>query len=272
MNQNNCLAKAELPFSAILLDMDGVLFHGMNPIDGAIDFMHSIKHIPHAFVTNNPIRLPKSMADKMAEIGFRRPDEELIITSGEATAAWLAQQKPGFRFFAIGAGGLHQSLQKYGYEDKDNADYVVVGEGEGLDYAALTTGINLILKQGAQLICTNPDTSVDAFYRGKRAILPGAGALVAPFITATGKQPVIIGKPRPLLYEIALQQLQVQADICLMIGDRPDTDILGAQQLGIQTALVRTGRFAPGEKLPDNMAAPDWDVENLLQLKNLLGL
>ena len=72
--------------------------------------------------------------------------------------------------------------------------------------------------------------------------------------------------------EIALQKLQLQANTCLMIGDRPDTDILGAQQLGIQTALVRTGRFAPGEKLPDKMLAPDWDVENLIQLKQSLGL
>ncbi|MCU7800088.1 MAG: HAD-IIA family hydrolase [gamma proteobacterium symbiont of Lucinoma myriamae] len=268
MIKNNNL----LPFTAILLDMDGVLFHGMNPIDGAMDFMRSIEHIPHVFITNNPIRLPESMADKMAEIGFKRPDEKHIITAGEATATWLSQQKPEFRFFAIGADGLHKSLRKYGYEDKDKADYVVVGEGEGIDYASITTGINLILKQGAQLISTNPDTSVDAFYRGKRAIMPGGGALVAPFIVATGKQPVTIGKPEPLLYEIALQELNVQANDCLMIGDRPDTDILGAQQLGIQTALVRTGRFAPGEKLPDNMLTPDWDVENLMQLKNLLHL
>ena len=272
MNKNNRLSKSNLPFSAILLDMDGVLFHGMNPIEGAIDFMKSIEHIPHVFVTNNPIRLPESMADKMSEIGFKRPDEKLIITSGEATAAWLAQQKPNFRFFAIGAGGLHQSLQKYGYEDKENADYVVVGEGEGLDYLSLTTGINLIIKQGAQLICTNPDTSVDAFYRGKRAILPGAGALVAPFIIATGQQPITIGKPKPLLYEIALQELQVEAGSSLMIGDRPDTAILGAQQIGIQTALVRTGRFAPGEALPDDVSAPDWDVDNLMQLKKSLSL
>ena len=130
-----------------------------------------------------------------------------------------------------------------------------------------------MIKQDAQLICTNPDTSVDAFYRGKRAILAGAGALVAPFIVATGKQPITIGKPKPLLYEIALQTLQTEANNCLMIGDRPDTDIIGAQQLGIQTALVRTGRFRPDEKLPDQMPKPDWDVENLAQLtKHLLCL
>jgi len=272
MNEKSFLSNNSLPFSAILLDMDGVLFHGMNPIDGAIDFMQSIAHIPHVFITNNPIRLPEAMADKMAEIGFKRPDEKRIITAGEATAAWLAQQKPEFRFFAIGADGLHKSLAKYGYADKDNADFVVVGEGEGLDYTSITIGLSLIIKQGAKLISTNPDTSVDAFYRGKRAIMPGGGALVAPFIVATGKQPITIGKPNPLLYEIALQELNVKADACLMIGDRPDTDILGAQQLSIQTALVRTGRFAPGEKLPEDMAVPDWDVDNLVELKNLLAL
>jgi len=270
MKKNKHSENTQIPFSAILLDMDGVLFHGMNPIEGAIDFMHTIEHIPHVFITNNPIRLPQSMADKMADIGFKRPQEKLIITAGEATAAWLAQQKANFRFFAIGADGLHKSLQKYGIEDKEKADYVVVGEGKGIDYAALTIAINLIIKQGAQLISTNPDTSVDAFFRGKHAILPGAGALVAPLIAATGQQPVTIGKPEPLLYEIALQHLQAQPEDCLMIGDRPDTDIIGAQKLSIQTALVRTGRFAPGEELPDKMQLPDWDVENLMQLKKYL--
>jgi NagD protein len=272
MNVKTIIDKSSYPFSAILLDMDGVLFHGMNPIDGAIDFMQSIEHIPHIFVTNNPIRLPQAMADKMLEIGFKRPDEELIITSGEATARWLNQQKSSFHFFAIGADGLHQSLRKYGCEDTENADYVVVGEGEGIDYLSLTTAINLIVKKGAQLICTNPDTSVDAFYRGKRAILPGAGALVAPIVVATGIEPITIGKPKPLLYEIALQKLQAQAENSLMIGDRPDTDIIGAQELGIKTALVRTGRFVPGEQLPETMSLPDWDVDNLMQLKELLGL
>ena len=66
MIKNKFLANSSLPFSAILLEMDGVLFHGMNPIDGAIDFMQRIEHIPHVYITNNPIRLPESMADKKA--------------------------------------------------------------------------------------------------------------------------------------------------------------------------------------------------------------
>lgn len=259
------------PFTAILLDMDGVLFHGMEPIDGAIAFMEIIADFPHAFITNNPIRLPQAVADKLEHIGFKRPLEKFIVTAGEATASWLAQQKPGFTFFAVGAKGLRQSLSQYGNEDPENADFVVIGEGEGIDYSVITTGINLILKKGAKLISTNPDTTVDAVIQGKRRVLPGGGALVAPFAAATGQTPVTIGKPESLLYEMAMQVLGVKASDCLMIGDRPDTDIIGAQKLGIKTALVRTGRFAPGEALPQCMQKPDWDVNSLSELQRLFG-
>jgi HAD superfamily hydrolase (TIGR01450 family) len=252
---------------AILLDMDGILYHGTAAIPGALDFMQAINEIPHAFITNNPIRLPVDVADKMEKMGFSRPRLDRIITSGEATAKWLSEQKPGFNYFAIGAEGLHQSLSKYGNENTENADYVVVGEGRGLDYDSMTTAINLIVSNKARLISTNPDITVDATDSdGKRIILPGGGALVSPIVTATGVQPVTIGKPYPLLYETALKQLGVLPSQCLMIGDRPDTDILGAQNLGMKTALVRTGRFSAEDHLPAHQANPDHDCQTLQQL------
>jgi len=252
--------------AAIMLDMDGVLFHGMNPITGAKEFLDKIKEIPHIFITNNPILLPEVIADKMENMGFNRPKVDQILTSGEATAIWLSHQKKNFRYFAVGAEGLHQSLQKYGIEDNENADYVVIGEGEGISYEAITTGVNLLLNKHAELISTNPDSSVDAFHHGKRIVLPGGGALVAPFSKASGKKPTTIGKPFPLLYQMALEILGHSAEKCLMIGDRPDTDILGAQKMGIQTALVRTGRFQPGEKLPKEIHNLNWDVGSLHEL------
>jgi HAD superfamily hydrolase (TIGR01450 family) len=256
---------------AILLDMDGILYHGMTPVPGAIEFMQQIKEIRHAFITNNPIRLPVEVADKMQNIGFPRPDESKIITSGEATATWLAEQKPRFSYFAIGARGLHQSLSKYGVEDAENAEFVVVGEGQGLDYETLTMAINLLLKKNARLISTNPDITVDATdNKNNHIILPGGGTLVSPIVAATGIKPVTIGKPGPILYEIAMKQLTVCAQDCLMIGDRPDTDILGAQQLGMKTALIRTGRFSPTDIYPENQPLPDWDCHSLQQLLNNL--
>lgn len=252
--------------SGILLDMDGVLYHGDTPIDAAFAFMESIVDIPHCFITNNPIKLPEQVVEKMSSLGFVPPDIRQIITSGEATAQWLSQQKPDFRYFAIGADGLHRALQKYGIEDAENADYVVIGEGAGINFETLSIAINLISKKQAKLVSTNPDNTVDATRNGSRWILPGGGALVAPVEVATGVKPITIGKPHALLYQMALKQIGAAAKDCLMVGDRPDTDIQGAVDIGMRTALVRTGRFLPGEKYPDNLYRPDVDVNSLTEL------
>ncbi len=257
---------------AFLLDMDGVLYHGECALPSALAFMAALGERPHAFITNNPILPPREVADKLQRLGFPRPEERLIVTSAEAAADWLTAQTPGFRYFAVGASGLHAALAQQGVEDVENADFVVVGEGPGLDFEQLTRGINLILKRGARLVATNPDVSVDAYVDGEHRVLPGGGALVAPFAAATGRQPLVIGKPEPLLYRMALERIGCEARDCLMIGDRPDTDIAGAVRLGMPTALVRTGRFAPGETWPEGLPRPDWDVSDLVELRGLLEL
>lgn len=251
------------PPQALLLDMDGVLYHGERPLPGAAGFLTRIAHLPHAFVTNNPIRTPAEVGDLLQGMGLPRPPVERILTSADATADWLSRTRPGFRWFAVGASGLHAALARAGTEDKEAADFVVVGEGPGLDYETLTIGINLILKRGARLVATNPDTTVDAHRAGHHLILPGGGALVAPFAAATGVIPLVIGKPEPLLYQMAMARLEATADICLMVGDRPDTDVAGAARLGMWTALVRTGRFGAGDPWPDDLPRPDWDAVDL---------
>lgn len=199
-------------------------------------------------------------------MGLPRPDPSRVVSSSLGTARYLAQWRPGFRYFAVGAEGLDAALREYGYADPVHAEVVVVGEGRGLDYETLTTGINLVLGRGARLVATNPDTTVDATVDGRHLVLPGGGALVAPFAAATGVIPTIIGKPEPLLFEMALQLLGIPAAACLMVGDRPDTDIEGARRLGMWTALVRTGRFPPGAVLEHGHLAPDFDADDLLQL------
>lgn len=252
--------------AALLLDMDGVLYHGERPLPGAAAFLERIAGVPHLFITNNPIKTPEQIADRLQRLGLPRPAPSRVLTSAEATAVWLQQQKPGFRYFAVGADGLDIALREVGIPDSRQADFVVVGEGPGLDYEQLTTGVNLVLKQGARLVVTNPDHSVDATVDGEHRVLPGGGALVAPFTVATGHQPVVIGKPEPLLYQMAMRRLGVVAGACLMVGDRPDTDIAGAARLGMWTALVRSGRFAPGEAWPGGLPRPDWDLNDLDEL------
>ena len=235
-------------------------------------FYVGLSAYPIIFLTNNPIASAEDVVKKMARLGLGYFSAEQVLTSGRATACYLQQLKPHFRFYAIGAQALHDALLQYGRPDDQHADFVVVGEGAGLTYKSLSKGMTLILKHGAQLISTNPDTSVDGFCDAQPCVLPGGGALVAPFEVATGFKATVIGKPQPLLYEMALQQLGLKALDCLMIGDRPDTDIVGAQELGIATALVRTGRFDDTNEWPADQARPNFDVLNLNELAIQIGL
>lgn len=252
--------------TAFLLDMDGVLYHGNKLLPDALEFVDLVAHSKHLFITNNPIHSPSKVADKLSSMGFKGVLPEQILTSAQATAEWLTQQKSGFHYYAVGSIGLRNALSEMGTEDRSHADYVVIGEGAGLDYESLTIGINLILSKGAILVSTNPDASVDAWRNGEHLVLPGGGALVAPFEVATTQTAITIGKPQPLLYKMAMERLAVEAEDCIMIGDRPDTDIAGATALGMKTALVRTGRFLPGMSWLNEIEKPDWDVDSLAEL------
>jgi HAD superfamily hydrolase (TIGR01450 family) len=256
--------------TCFLIDMDGVLYHGDTVLEGAVSFVDRIRPDRRVFVTNNPIRSPEKVAHKLSQMGFSDIDDSQVLTSAEATAAWLSEHKPGFRYFAVGAEGLHEALSAVGTADAACADFVVIGEGPGLDFESLTTALNLVVKQGARLVSTNPDATVDASRNGEHILVPGGGALVAPFEVATGRKAVVIGKPNPLLYTMAMQRIGAAAADCIMIGDRPDTDILGAQRLGMRTALIRTGRFAPDDALPASIEPPDWDLASLGQLEQQL--
>lgn len=258
------------PPQSVLIDLDGVIYHGDRALPGASDLLRRLAGRPHCFITNNPTRAPEALVDALTTMGLRRLDPRYILTSALATARWLAHHKPGFHYFAVGAEGLHRALRTLGQPDDACADVVVVGEGAGLDYESLTIGINLILGRGARLVATNPDLTVDGTRDGRHLVLPGGGALVAPFAAATGVSPTVIGKPEPLLYEMALQQLGSPAAHCLMIGDRPDTDIAGAERLGMWSALVRTGRFAPGVAWPQGLPRPDFDLSGLPELIEVL--
>jgi HAD superfamily hydrolase (TIGR01450 family) len=262
--------REQRPLRAVLLDMDGVLYHGTTVLPGARELLERIRDIPHCFITNNPRRPPCEVADRLAKMGLPRPAPETILTSALATATRLAAIKPGFSWFAIGEGGLEAALSEKGRRDYLNADFVVVGEGPGIDFEQLTIGINLILKRGARLVVTNPDASVDDSHEGEHRVLPGGGALVAPLAVACGVEPLVIGKPQPTLFQMGCEQLGIPPEDCIMIGDRPDTDIAGALAVGMRAALVRTGRFGPDASWPSGLARPHWDHPDLPGLMRAL--
>jgi HAD superfamily hydrolase (TIGR01457 family) len=227
------------PYDAILLDLDGVLYRGPEPIPGAPEAVERLREAGKriAFVTNNSSRTPEQVAERLGALGIRADPAE-VVTSALATASLLASR--GTRTaFVIGEVGLRTALSEAGIAVVDapdgTVDAVVVGFDRGADYHRLRDG-SVLVERGASLVGSNPDPSFPA--AGGEA-WPGAGALLAVIETTTGRHGEIVGKPAAPLLERALQQ--AGGGRPLVVGDRLDTDIAGAAGLGWHSALVLTG-------------------------------
>jgi len=223
----------------LIVDMDGVLWRGDEPMPGLCEFFAFLRwrHIGFVLATNNSSRLPEQYVAKLARFGVEVvPD--CMLTSAQATAAYLAGfAPPGTRVYAIGGEGVRQALEQRDFVlTNDEAAYVVVGWDRRLTWDKLATAA-LLIQAGAGFIGTNPDTS----YPTERGPVPGNGAQLAALETATGITPVVIGKPEPPMYEEALLQMDACPETTAVIGDRLDTDIAGGVQAGLTTVLVLSG-------------------------------
>jgi NagD protein len=221
-----------------LIDMDGVLVHGSQPVPGANEFIRRLRESGAKFLilTNNPFSTPRALAARLGRIGLDVPAES-IYTSAMATATFLHDQHPRGSAFIIGDSGLSTAIHDVGYVITDqNPDYVVVGETTSLSYERLTTAVRLVAA-GARFVGTNPDASGP----GDGGLVPACGAIAALISSATGVRPYFVGKPNPLMMRTALRVLGSHSDESTMIGDRMDTDIIGGIESGLQTILVLTG-------------------------------
>ncbi len=221
-----------------LIDMDGVIYRGSEPIPGSAEFIGSLQDrcVPYLFLTNNSTYTPLDVVVKLQKFGIESGAEH-VYTSALATAEFVHQQRPGGTAFVIGEGGLLSALNNVGYAIHRKApDYVIVGEGRVLNYELVEQAHRLIVG-GAQLISTNSDTwcPTDS---GPR---PGCGAIVALLEAATGRTAYHVGKPNPFMMRAARKRLGLRTDEVVMIGDTMDTDIRGAAELGFQSILVLTG-------------------------------
>ena len=225
---------------AIISDMDGVLWRGMQPLPGLHDFFSTMwdKRVDFVLATNNSGKTRMDYVQKLAQLDVTGIQPEHIITSGTATASYLQTKfRPGARIYVVGGAGLKQVLTEAGFTlvEKD-ADLVVCGIDFDLTYEKLRAA-TLLIRGGAGFIGTNPDSS----FPSPDGLVPGAGSILALIEAASGQPPIVIGKPSRGMFEAALRQLKTAPEETLMIGDRIGTDIEGAQSLGIKTALVMTG-------------------------------
>ena len=222
---------------ALLVDLDGTLIRGTEPIPGAADALERAG-LPVVYVTNNASRSPEDTAAHLRELGFTtRPDE--VMTSAQAAVVMLRDHvAPGSRVLVVGHDSFRELAREGGYDvvlsADDRPDAVLQGLSRELTWADLAEGC-LAIRRGVPWIASNVDTTLPT----ERGLLPGNGSLVAALRAATDREPVVAGKPAAGVLRAAADR--VGSTRPLVIGDRLDTDIEGAVAAGMPALMVLTG-------------------------------
>ncbi len=229
----------------LLVDMDGVIYRGQTPLPGSGDLVRFLQEhgLGYLMVTNNSTLSQAQFSERLARMGMTVAPEH-ILTSGVATAEYLHSLAPnGAGVFVVGEPPLIAELEKRGFWLAGReADYVVCGWDKTISFEKLRTA-TLAIRDGATFIGTNPDKT----YPLENDLIPGAGALLAAISAATDIDPIVVGKPEPIIIEQALHMLGAYAADTAILGDRLDTDILGGKRAGIHTLMVTTGISTPEE-------------------------
>ncbi|MCS7131506.1 MAG: HAD-IIA family hydrolase [Hadesarchaea archaeon] len=256
--------------SAFILDMDGVLYVGAKPIEGAAEAVERLRAMGKklVFSTNNSAYTRRAYTRILRKMGIVAKESE-IVTSAYVTSLYLRKHAPNARIFVIGELGLEQELKMAGFDllPKDRAEeatHVVVGLDRGLTYEKLSLGLRSLLA-GAELVATNTDST----YPTEVGLSPGAGAIVGALVCSSGKQPsVVVGKPSPHMMRVCLDVLGSRPRETAIVGDRLDTDIRAGKRLGLVTILVLTGATTRRdvERVKGTRTAPDFVISSIKDL------
>jgi len=246
----------------VLLDLDGTVYYGPREVPGAAAFVRRLEDrgVAYLFVTNRANRTPGEICGHLQEYGIACTQEH-ILTSAQATAEHLGSGS----VYYVGEEGLRLALQEVGLAITEaSPDAVVVSFDRGFTYDKLERACRLI-DAGARFIATNPDKAL----KMENGLAPGTGAIVAAVAAGCGQEPVVIGKPEPLIFEIALRRLGLAGEDVIAVGDNVDTDIEAGHAAGIRTALLLTG-VSTREDLPRASAPPTWVAANFEELEKAL--
>jgi HAD superfamily hydrolase (TIGR01450 family) len=253
---------------ALLLDLDGVVYVGPDPVPHAVEALLAARAagVSTAYVTNNAARPPAAVAEHLRSFGLPvAPDD--VVTSAQAGAREVAARVPaGSRVLVVGGPGVADAVTARGLVPVRDADErpaaVLMGYGPDVSWRDLAQA-SYAVGGGAVFVATNADLTIPT----PQGIAPGNGALVATVVTATGRAPVVAGKPfEPLMAESVDR---VRASRPLIVGDRLDTDVEAGHRTGIPSLLVLTGvttvatlLSAPAHQRPTYLAA---DLRGLLR-------
>lgn len=250
-------------YDLALLDLDGVVYRGPHAVPAAPDALAAARAagMRLAFVTNNASRSALQIVGQLNGLGVAAAEDEVVTSAQAAATLAAARLGVGARVFVVGGDGLRQALTAVGmvlvdrYDVQPVPEAVVQGFSPDLTYEDLAQAA-LVVAAGADWIATNTDSTLPT----ARGLQPGNGTLVAAVAAASGRQPVVAGKPERALFDEAIRR--VGGTRPLLVGDRLNTDIEGAVRAGLDSLLVLTGvstvhdlLHAPPQQRPTYLAA-----------------
>lgn len=225
----------------LVCDLDGVLYVGDEPIEGAAERLSQLADdgVRIVFCTNNSKPTVSEYVDKLTGMGLSvHPDD--VVTSSVVTGEFLAERRWGRSAVVIGGDGLRDAMTEAQIEilsaPRHDADLVVVGWDLEFTFEKMKRATLAITNHGARLVATNED----AAYPAADGLWPGTGAIVASIEVASGAKADVMGKPHRPMMDAAARRLEGCERIAV-VGDRPDTDLAGGRSRNWTTILVLSG-------------------------------
>src|SRR5262245_17474971 len=240
------MPRVRFSYRGWLLDLDGTVYVGERLIQGADHAIRALRDAGRrvAFLSNKPLQTRTDYAEKLARLGIpAEPDD--VITSSLVLARHLRHLDPGAPVYVIGEPPMQAEMRAHGFEVRDDprVRWVVIAFDRTFTYAKLNTALQAV-KAGARLIATNPDRTCPV----ESGEIPDCAGMIAAVEAVTGHTvETIVGKPSPIILEVALAQLGVAAREAVIVGDRIETDVTMGKRLGLGTILVLSGVTRAGD-------------------------
>jgi len=232
------LSKSLDGIDAIFLDLDGTIYLGGEPIEGALDFLERLKQkgIRRFFLSNNSSKSVSQYLEKLTSMGIPATEQDILLSTHDLLS-WL--KKEGItETYLVGTEGMREMLEDDGIRTRaQSPQYVVLGYDTEINYEKLSTA-SIHLHRGVPMVASHPDIVCPSPDGG----LPDTGAYIDLFEATTGVRPVhICGKPNPGMILHKIVELGLRPDNCAMVGDRLYTDIEMAERSGVHGILVLSG-------------------------------
>lgn len=248
-----------------LLDIDGTICLGNRLFDGTLDLLTHVKQTgcKYLFLTNNSSKGSLEYVEKLRRMGINAAPED-FLTSLQATAWYLRREYGDEKIYAFGTEAFRRELLDEGLNITDAAEddvaCLVVGFDTELTSRKLEDACVLLQRENMGYVATNPDLVCPTEY----GYVPDCGSIIAMLKNVSDQSPVVIGKPKPAMAEMAIERAGISKDKAMIIGDRLYTDIACAMAVEIDSALVLSGETS-FDQIAGSPYKPDYIFENIAE-------